>query len=51
MPLELSFRRKHEYDRIGAANERLDALPPIFKSVNLLPVDERFKTSRLKRCL
>ena len=41
-------RRQHKRDCIGAADKRLNALPPILERINLFAVDQHLKAARLQ---
>ena len=41
-------RREHKHDRVGFADQRLNALPPILEGINLGAVDQRLEAARLK---
>ena len=41
--------RYHEYDGVGAADERLDTLPPILKGVDFGAIDKWFKAAGFQR--
>jgi hypothetical protein len=40
--------REHKHDRVGFADQRLNALPPILEGINLGAVDQRLEAARLE---
>ena len=43
--------RQHEHHRVGAPDQRLDALPPVLEGVDFGAIDQRLESARLERRL